>query len=239
MALVLLKNEVFAAFTPLLASQVPIEGDQQLQLQQLQEADLLEGLTLQLQQPQAGLLEGLIGLGVTPDQVISDLDALAGVLEARQSELNGEIVSLQGEPSDSRVSLLAAQSDTTVEIPHTLPEVEQQIRSLQAQIEEEQGQLQQLTQARDLAWSAFSSLSSKEAELRVTEQTGRVQVSLASEAAVPQDDTLNGMRITLITGAIGLLLGVLAAYGVEFWQTRNDQEPYAIRFPWEKAHTAE
>ena len=238
MALMLLKNEVFTAFPPQLASQVPLGDDLQLQLQQPQ-AGLLEGLIVQLQQPQAGLLEGLIGLGVTQDQVISDLDALAGVLAERQSELSGEIVSLQGEPPDSRASLLAAQSDTTVEIPQTLPKVEQQIRSLQAQIVEAQGKLQQLTQTRDLAWSAFSNLSTKEAELRVAEQTGSVQVSFASKAAVLEGDTFNGMRITLIAGVVGLLLGILAAFAVEFWQTRNGQEPYAIRFPWEKARAEE
>ncbi|MBI4770268.1 MAG: hypothetical protein HY784_07635, partial [Chloroflexi bacterium] len=97
-------------------------------------------------------------------------------------------------------------------------DLEAQVRDLQSQVAQQTSQQQELTRARDLAWSTYTNLATKEAELGVAAQTTGVEVALAAPAAVPDQDTMSGALNVAIATVLGLMLGVLAAYVIEYWQ---------------------
>ena len=63
------------------------------------------------------------------------------------------------------------------------------------------------------------SLSRKAAEARIAAQDETGEVRLASRAAAPTRPTSPRKTLnTLVGGALGLLVGILAALGIEYWR---------------------
>ncbi len=109
-------------------------------------------------------------------------------------------------------------------------DLEQDTRDLQAQLAEENDREKELSRARDLAWGTYTTLTTKEAELGVAVQTKGTEVSLASPAAVPDQDTVSGFKNVILATMVGLMLGVGAAYFIEFWWGYKGIETKAITF---------
>jgi len=107
-------------------------------------------------------------------------------------------------------------------------DLEQQVRELEADLEMERDKERKLFRSRDLAWSTFSSLATRTEELNVAVGTTGIEVALASPAAVPDQDTVSGVRNVMLAGAVGLMLGVFAAYAIEFWWGYKGLEPEPI-----------
>ena len=121
--------------------------------------------------------------------------------------------------------------DTAIE--KKIVDLEQQIRDLNALISQESAKLQELTRSRDLAWQSYTALATKETELNVSTQTIGVEVALASPATPPDDRIVaakTGLNVG-IAGVLGMILGVLIAYGYEFWQNYNNRPIQSIRLP--------
>lgn len=128
-------------------------------------------------------------LDTTPAQQLHELDALIAALSARRQRLVAE--------------------DST--------QLLQDVNQLQAQLEQENSKKQQLTQARDLAWSTYATLSNKAAEIRVAQQAQGTVVRMASAALEPQDPVQPSW---LLFGALatvaGLVLGIAFAVILEY-----------------------
>jgi uncharacterized protein involved in exopolysaccharide biosynthesis len=117
-------------------------------------------------------------------------------------------------------------ADTLME--QKIQELEENVSRFEASLSHELDREQELTRARDRAWDTYDTLATKEAELRVAAQTRSTEVALAAPAAVPQSDTSSGMRNIALAAAVGLLLGVGAAYFIEFWWSYRGIEPEPI-----------
>lgn len=111
-----------------------------------------------------------------------------------------------------------------------IQQLEDRLNTYHAQLAIEQDREQELRRARDLAWSTYETLTTKEAELAIASQARDTQVVLASPATVPTGDTISSTNNMAIAGAAGLLLGVAAAYFIEFWWSYKGVKPYAITF---------
>jgi uncharacterized protein involved in exopolysaccharide biosynthesis len=109
-----------------------------------------------------------------------------------------------------------------------IQQMESQVNQLQAQLAQEQSREQELTRARDLAWETYKTLVTKETELQVAAQTQGTEVALAAPAAVPTNDLVSGTRNVALAAAAGLMLGVLAAYFIEFWWSYRGLQPQPI-----------
>ena len=109
-----------------------------------------------------------------------------------------------------------------------IQDLEQQVRDLQRKLTEEGDIQQELKRARDLAYTTYTALATKEAELAVAVQTPGVEVALASPAAVPDIDTISGGKNTVLAAVVGLMLGVGAAFFIEFWWSYKGFEPQPI-----------
>ena len=95
---------------------------------------------------------------------------------------------------------------------NTIAQLEEQLRTLQGQIEVERARNLQFTQQRDLAWESVKALSNKQAELQLARAAANSEVRLSS-LAVPLDEPVPQVSLTLsliLAGAVGLLLGLFA-----------------------------
>jgi len=97
--------------------------------------------------------------------------------------------------------------------------LEPEILALQKARQEAQTELDRLSRAQVLAYEAFESLARKASEARVAAQDTTGDVRLASRATPPSDPvsprkTLN----TAVAGALGLLVGIVAALAIEYWR---------------------
>jgi uncharacterized protein involved in exopolysaccharide biosynthesis len=185
---------------------------------------------------------------VPASAMLSDLGAMIDVLKARQQALDGEVQSLssslstpQGGTLDVNLgqqaqiavqnfsnSVSYGQSSENTPRGENILDLENTTNQLNAQLLKVQSQKNELTRARDLAWDTYKNLATKAAELDVATQTNNSQVSLALPAAVPIKDLVSGSKNVAVASVAGLLLGLLAAYSVEFWWRYNGIEPHPV-----------
>ncbi len=96
--------------------------------------------------------------------------------------------------------------------------LEQEIRTLQAQLEGDQANITDLRRARDLVFEAYSTLSRKAAEIGVADQLPGSEVRFASEATPPVAPANATERAVNLVSAtlLGLLIGLVGAVVLEF-----------------------
>jgi uncharacterized protein involved in exopolysaccharide biosynthesis len=109
-----------------------------------------------------------------------------------------------------------------------IQQLEDQVNQLQAHLAQEQAREQELTRARDLAWDTYKTLVTKEAELKVAAQTQGTEVALAAPATVPENDVVSVTKNAALAAVVGLLLGIGAAYFIEFWWSYKGLQPQPI-----------
>jgi uncharacterized protein involved in exopolysaccharide biosynthesis len=92
-------------------------------------------------------------------------------------------------------------------------QLQQELSQLQAQFEQQSAKKQELTQARDLAWSTYTTLANKSAEVNVTTVSKSKLVRIAVPAAVPQDPIWPKRGLsTLVASLLGFIAGATTAF---------------------------
>jgi capsular polysaccharide biosynthesis protein len=136
-------------------------------------------------------LEGLLAVASDTEEQLQDVDALISNLELRAEVSPGLSIS----------------------------ELRQEILQLERNLEQESARKEELQQARDSAWQAYTTLDNKVIEAKVASQAQDVVVRVAALATVP-GTPVPTHRITNIVIALvlGLIVGVFAAFGVEYFQ---------------------
>lgn len=117
--------------------------------------------------------------------------------------------------------------DTPIE--KKISELQQNIRDLNAALSKENDKYVELTRARDLAWKTYNNLSTKEAELAVAVQTRGTEVALGAPASVPKQDLVSGVSNVMTGSVVGLILGIVIAYAIEFWWLYKDIPSHAVK----------
>jgi uncharacterized protein involved in exopolysaccharide biosynthesis len=93
-----------------------------------------------------------------------------------------------------------------------------EIMALQGRIQEINTENARLTRQRDLAQNVYTTLSQKVGETRIAAQDTSGRVRLASGAAVPEKPMGGKLKNTAIAAALGLFLGVVAAFAIEYFK---------------------
>jgi uncharacterized protein involved in exopolysaccharide biosynthesis len=139
---------------------------------------------------------------------LTDMEALSGTTAAEQ------IVFL-----DDLVTNLRTRSEA---IDARLAELEPEILSLQEAVQAIHTQQERLNRDRDIARETYMTLANKVEEARIAAQDEAGEVRLASRAATPtQPAGPRKMMNVAIAAFLGLFLGVLLAFFVEYWQTSH------------------
>ena len=103
-------------------------------------------------------------------------------------------------------------------------QIENEIRELKSQLETEQAKQKELNQQRDLAWSTFTTISNKVAELRLSRAAAGSEVRFAAAAVAPQDP-VDGPSLVLAVAAGGIL-GLFLATVYAFLANYLGQRPF-------------
>ncbi len=132
------------------------------------------------------------------------------------TSLSGRTVSEQIAYLDELVTALRAKSE---ELQTAAEALKPEILSLQQQLAAAQTEEARVTQVRDLAQEAYTTVARKAEEAGIAAASGSGDVSLASRASVPTEKVgPKRALITALAGAVGLMLSVVAAFGWEWWK---------------------
>lgn len=125
-----------------------------------------------------------------------------------------------GEQATYLASLIRALEDKCVILEAEAEGLEPDILRLQQRLQEEQTREGRLSMARGIAEETYRTLTRKVAETRIAAQDTEASVRLASRAAVPSIPVApRRLMNTLLAGALGFFVGVLGAFGVEYWRS--------------------
>ena len=125
-----------------------------------------------------------------------------------------------GEQVTYLASLVRALEDKFVILEAEAENLEPDILRLQQRLEEEETREGRLVLAKEVAEETFRTLTRKVAETRIAVQDTEGSVRLASRAAVPRTPVApRRLRNTVLAGALGFFVGVLGAFGVEYWRS--------------------
>ena len=153
-------------------------------------------------------LESLTSLNASTEQQLHDIDALISTLESRSETQPGQ----------------------------TIDELRQEILQLQEQLGQQNAEEKELGKSTDIAWNTYTTLETKVAEIGVASQAQDATVRVAAPATVPQTPLSAATHKTTNIGialVLGLVVGVFAAFGVEYFKNTGekprDAEPRSVK----------
>jgi uncharacterized protein involved in exopolysaccharide biosynthesis len=149
----------------------------------------------------------------------TDTADMIAVIEARRERTLSDIELLSS-------TLLETNSGLALNAPANesgLPtnELVRQIQVLESRLEAQESELRELSEERDQAWANLKSVQQKLAEVELGTQIPDSKVRIAAHAVLP-DSPVSPRRLlnTLIGGVLGGVLGLLAVFGIEYWQSK-------------------
>lgn len=144
--------------------------------------------------------------------------------QSYQQELERIIDNARDEKKKAEANLLElAQQSSQVKDDEIYNLTSAHLRALQAQLEEENAKLNDLTSQRDLTWQAYQALAQKETEVR-NNLTTSSSVVLASSAIPPRNPASRAVvRNTTIAGALGFILGIVWVFSVQWLRSLDEK----------------
>ncbi|MCB9138849.1 MAG: hypothetical protein H6642_10930 [Caldilineaceae bacterium] len=142
---------------------------------------------------------------------------------ATQTSLEQILALDNAEMISQSVGAAAADDELTM----LIQSLDREIQAAQSQLEAENAKKLQLTQQRDLAWSAYEALSNKTVELRLERTAANSEVRLASPA-IPPIKPIPGPNMNtsvLLATALGFLFGIFYAFMASYM----GQKPFLRR----------
>lgn len=175
--------------------------------------------------PPAAGVELQVATSAPSDSSSGELDAFIASLENRLAEFDEAI----DERSDQLLSGATGSVGRSA-IGATIDRLNREIVELEAALDRENRQRQDLTLARDLAWQTYSSLATKVEEMDLAAQLpGReVFVTAPATAATALGRQLSRWITIALAAFIGLMVGIVGAFAVEYLSP----EAPAVAIPW-------
>ncbi|MHB1319393.1 MAG: GumC domain-containing protein [Anaerolineae bacterium] len=180
-------------------------------------------------QAQPAVVQLQVGeISMSTSEMIADVNSVVAVLEGRQQALLARLQAGTGDVrggdawnlvSDSVSDGAAAETGLTDnELALTGEELEQQIRDLTKAAEQERIRLIQAETKRDLALAAYTELARREAELQLVMDSGGAELWLSTSQTIVRQDS-NVLQNSVLAGIVGLVLGSIAVFGLEYWRS--------------------
>jgi len=171
---------------------------------------------------------------ILEDSVLSDLakentgENTGNIANIRMNneEVNPVYIELKQQQNVASIELAATQ--TKIQMLKTqIEEVQQQVEDLQVKLAEKQHEERLIDQKVNIAQNTYDAFTRKHESLRVTEsaQVGESNMIVVSKA-YPTTRPV-GPRKALnvaISGVLGLMIGVFAAFFIEYWQTTGEEK---------------
>ena len=184
---------------------------------------------------------------ITASEMLQDLDGLINSLQEREVILDKEIQTLsvqllnassevvgidnQGKAlrsaSEQGMSLLDLDLAQTAS-EQKIQTLEGEVNTLQAQLEGRKTKQTELEQVRDLTWETLKTVTLKQVELDIASRIKNAALAVAAPASVPENDIASGLQSMILAAIAGGVLGLMAAFGIEFWWAYQGVTPYSI-----------
>ncbi len=113
---------------------------------------------------------------------------------------------------------LPGMSTNDAPLLQAIAQLEDEVRTLQSQLEAENARSLQFTQQRDVNWETYKALNNKLTELSLARAAADSEVRFAADA-IPPSLPVPGTSLTMsvaLAGAVGLLLAVFLAFLLEY-----------------------
>ncbi|MEA3309997.1 MAG: Wzz/FepE/Etk N-terminal domain-containing protein [Chloroflexota bacterium] len=164
-----------------------------------------------------GVPAGLLQLdlsGSAPDVQSTEVAELVATLQNKQAEIQQESATLAEQLGDVQpVESVTTESVVEQQVEYLIGEV----ASLESQIERQAAQKNELTAARDVAWTTYKSLLDKLHELQVENAVSTSEARVAFEALPPTNPTApRKLMNTALAGVVGLMLAVGTVFVMEY-----------------------
>jgi capsular polysaccharide biosynthesis protein len=124
---------------------------------------------------------------------------------------NSQVSNLLNLRELQEISDLSARENSALK--GLISQLEEDLRNLKSQLEAQRARQQQLAQERDLAWSTFTTVSNKVAELKLAKAAAGSEVRFAG-SAVPPLDPVEGPSLLLAVVGGGFIGGIVALFYV-------------------------
>ncbi|MBN1890313.1 MAG: hypothetical protein JW850_20130 [Thermoflexales bacterium] len=139
-------------------------------------------------------------------QVVPSDNPLALAADQRAKEL-AQLVSAESLPA------YAAATESLGEASGTL---HQEIRQMEAEMEQQKATRKRLTQERDLAWDTYTTLARKRSEVSIATSVTGSEVRFAAPAVTPTTRLASRAMGVATAALLGALLGVLLVFGIDY-----------------------
>jgi len=166
------------------------------------------------------ILEDSILSGVVKENTGGNTSNIANI-KMNNEEVNPVYISLREQENIANVALTEAQTKIQM-LKSQIIDVQEQVEDLQVKLAEKQHEERLINQKVTIAQNTYDAFTRKHESLRVTEsaQVGESNMIVVSKA-YPTTRPV-GPRKALniaIAGVLGLMIGVFAAFFIEYWQT--------------------
>ncbi len=166
--------------------------------------------------------------GSAPDLTAEDVERFIVVLQEKQSLIQEQINTLVQQTEDGESVVVSGGL-----VKERIETLTRSLTALQAELEQEKARELQLTQVRDTAWTTYTSLSNKERELKVEDAVLTSEAREAFEAA-PRSNPSGPRRMlnTAVAAALGAVVGVFAAFAVDYLVPAEVRERWGKAWRW-------
>lgn len=148
---------------------------------------------------------------LTADAVAQIVMGLENKLSAVQTQID-ELSAQLGE-----VDTVASPLESKNALQQQITALVEELATLEAQLEEKKAKKLELTEARDVAWTTYTSLANKARELNVQQSVSASESRLAFKAVPPGSPSAPNKKMnTAVAGTLGLMLGVFGAFMIEY-----------------------
>jgi succinoglycan biosynthesis transport protein ExoP len=173
--------------------------------------------------------------GDRPASLADELTALFLQIKAFNAEsptpIELQVNSAESLSDKSRAEQIAFLDDLVItleaksaEIDGRLAELEPQTLALQRQLQEAEAESDRLENARELASETYMTLARKLEEARISSEEENGVLQVGSYAAVPEKPVgPRKLQNTAVAGMLGLIVAVVGAFAVEWWQTGKEE----------------
>jgi uncharacterized protein involved in exopolysaccharide biosynthesis len=169
-------------------------------------------------------------LSVLPAETRLRTSTVIQLISLQQRAAGGPTITLQveqaleedltaGEARSLLEDFTAALEVQILELEGEITALEERIAGLAVTLEEEQFRVEQLTQERNLARSAYTALSSQLEESRITQAQEERSAKIGAEAVVPEEPAgFSNLIVIGLAGGLGLLGACLLVYFYDWWK---------------------
>jgi uncharacterized protein involved in exopolysaccharide biosynthesis len=153
---------------------------------------------------------------LTAGQAVAHLDRLVETLKAESAQTRSELEGLSAALLTGQELLAYGPDDGSA---GSIADLQSEINTLEARLEQEQIKKVDLTNARDVAQQSYLTLVRKATEVQITSQLTGVEVQIASTAQAPEEPVFPRPLMTIVLGVVaGALAGLALIVLVEWWR---------------------